>query len=104
MVTRHYLDFVARLSDDVFKCYFATVVTIGILLGVARRHHQNTDVVGVQQNHGECSASAALRSASWRASISASMSRVNSLSSDMPTTLRQSLIGAMIDGCFSIRL
>src|SRR5271167_4417324 len=31
------------------------------------------------------------------------MSRVNSLSSDMPTTLRQSLVGAVMDGCFSFR-
>ena len=69
-------------------------------------HPQNTDVVAVSSRImglPRTISRLAGRSASWAASISASIIRVNSLSSEIPTTLRQSLVGAMTCVRFSFR-
>ena len=47
-------------------------------------------MVGIEEDHSGFSSSAARRSASLFASISASTSWLNSLSSEIPTTFRQS--------------
>ena len=66
-------------------------------------HRASREMVGVHYDLGPFSDSAKRRSASRIASISACMTRGNSVRSEMPTTLRQSLVGVNTDADRSSR-